>query len=60
MIISGTLLDPTDRSAEARRLGSGAFYFLPAGTIYTVRCVSDAPCLIYAHQPGGFDFKSPE
>ena len=60
VIISGTLLDPTDRSQEARRLGAGAFYFLPAGTTYTVRCVSEEPCVIYAHQTGGFDFNTPD
>lgn len=60
VVISGTLLDPTDRSDTARPLAAGAFYFLPAGTAYTVRCVSAEPCLIYAHQPGAFDFNDVE
>ncbi len=60
VVISGTLLDPTDPSATARRLAAGGFYFLPAGTAYTVRCVSEVPCLVYAHQAGGFDFNQVE
>lgn len=56
VVISGALLDPTDGAAAARPLGPGAHYFLPAGTVYVVRCVSAEPCLIYAHQGGGYDF----
>ncbi len=56
VIIAGTQLDPIDQSSAARRLGPGAHYFLPGGTVYVVRCVSETPCLIYAHQTGGFDF----
>ncbi len=56
VVITGALLDPTDRSDSARPLGPGAHYFLPGGTVYVVRCVSAEPCLIYAHQSRGYDF----
>ncbi len=56
VVISGILLDPTDPTDAARPLAAGGFYLLPGGTVYTVRCVSEVPCLVYAHQAGGFDF----
>ena len=60
VVITGALLDPTDLSETARPLGPGAHYFLPGGTVYVVRCVSTDPCLIYAHQSGGYDFNRVE
>lgn len=43
-------------TANALRVGPGAFYKIPGGLAHVSACVSEVPCIAYLYQDGVFDF----
>lgn len=58
VVLKGEMTNPfgTDGEANPPRMGSGSYWYVPAGMAHATACVSEDPCMFYMHAGGAFDF----
>ncbi|MEB3799822.1 DUF4437 domain-containing protein [Flavobacterium columnare] len=58
VVISGTMINPIgdEDPKNAKRMGPGSYWYVPANQAHTTGCVSEEPCVFYSYQSAGFDF----
>ena len=57
IVISGTITNPmTGDSHQAKEMGPGSYWHVPANAAHKTACVSAEPCEFYMHQVTNFDF----
>ncbi|WP_236937532.1 cupin domain-containing protein [Flavobacterium columnare] len=56
--MSGTMINPIgdEDPKNAKRMGPGSYWYVPANQAHTTGCVSEEPCVFYSYQSAGFDF----
>ncbi len=57
VVIAGTVINPYEGEEDPPRLEPGAYWATPAGAVHATGCVSEEPCLIYAHMDEAWDIE---
>ncbi len=57
MVISGVITNPmASDKGEAKKMGPGSYWYVPANTVHNTKCVSEEPCVFVMFQSVPFDF----
>lgn len=57
VVIAGTVINPYEGEEDPPLLEPGAYWATPAGAVHATGCVSEEPCLVYAHMEEGWDIE---
>lgn len=57
IVISGVVMNPHLGEEDPPRMGPGTYWSTPAGAVHATGCVSEEPCLLYAHMDAGWDIE---
>lgn len=60
IVLAGTMTNPFGKDGEDAnppQMGTGSYWYVPAGMPHATACVSDEPCQFYFHSAGAFDFE---
>ncbi|MFS4493475.1 DUF4437 domain-containing protein [Maribacter sp. 2308TA10-17] len=59
VVLSGKMINPMEgeKPEDAKVMGPGSYWYVPANQIHTTGCVSKEPCVFYMHQPVPFNFE---
>lgn len=57
VVISGTVVNPYEGEENPPEMGPGTYWSTPAGAVHATGCVSEEPCLIYAHMESAWDIE---
>ena len=59
VVISGKMINPMEgeKIEDAKIMGPGSYWYVPANQIHTTGCVSEEPCVFFMYQPVPFNFE---
>lgn len=57
VVISGTVVNPYEGEEDPPEMGPGSYWSTPAGAVHATGCVSEEPCLVYAHMNSAWDIE---
>ncbi|MDX1381407.1 MAG: SgcJ/EcaC family oxidoreductase, partial [Xanthomonadales bacterium] len=57
VVVEGTVTNPIEGETSPVQMGPGHYWYVPGGTAHVTACVSDTPCLVYAHMDGAWDIE---
>lgn len=57
VVISGTVVNPYEGEEDPPEMGPGTYWSTPAGAVHATGCVSEEPCLVYAHMNSAWDIE---
>ena len=57
VVIEGTVTNPVEGESSPVQMGPGHYWYVPAGAEHVTACISDTPCLVYAHMDGAWDIE---
>ena len=59
VVISGKIINPMEGEdpKDAKVMGPGSYWYVPANQVHTTGCVSEEPCVFFMYQPVPFNFE---
>ncbi|MEW7291604.1 DUF4437 domain-containing protein [Aquimarina sp. 2304DJ70-9] len=59
VVISGQIINPMEdeEPEDAKVMGPGSYWYVPANEVHTTGCVSEEPCIFYMYQSVPFNFE---
>jgi hypothetical protein len=60
VVIAGTVVNPYEGEESPPEMGPGTYWSTPGGAVHATGCISEEPCLIYAHMNHLWDFEPSE
>jgi quercetin dioxygenase-like cupin family protein len=57
VVIAGTVVNPYEGEENPPEMGPGTYWSTPGGAVHATGCVSEEPCLIYAHMDHLWDYE---
>ena len=60
IVLAGLMTNPFQDEKDPPRMGSGSYWYVPAGAVHATACVSKEPCRFYFHAESAFDFVAVE
>ncbi len=59
VVISGKIINPMEgeKPEDAKVMGPGSYWYVPANQVHTTGCVSEEPCVFFMYQPVPFNFE---